>query len=145
MLKLDISDGFYCIVLAPNDIPKLGVVFPNHPNQEKLVALPLVLPMGWKNSPPVFSAATETATDMANTNLHNKTPTTFHPLESHAAALDQDPASISTDIPSSTSYLPAPTLQDSSLPSSSTPISYVDVFVDDFIAICQGENNKSHV
>jgi hypothetical protein len=145
MLKLDISDGFYRIAVAPNDIPKLGVVFPNRPHQEKLVALPLVLPMGWKNSPPVFSAATETAADIANTNLQNNISTTFHPLESHAAALDQDPASISKELPASTSYLPAPTLRDPSLPSSSTPISYVDVFVDDFIAICQGENNKSHV
>ena len=52
MLKLDISDGFYRIAVAPDDIPKLGVIFPHRPNQEHLVALPLVLPMGWKNSPP---------------------------------------------------------------------------------------------
>ena len=28
LIKVDISDGFYCIALNTNDIPKLGVVFP---------------------------------------------------------------------------------------------------------------------
>jgi len=46
LLKLDISDGFYHIDLAIDDIPKLGVVFPNWPGEEPLVAFPLVLPMG---------------------------------------------------------------------------------------------------
>ena len=50
MLKLDISDGFYRINLAPADVPKLGVVFPTVKDQPPLVALPLVLPMGWKNN-----------------------------------------------------------------------------------------------
>ena len=54
MLKLDIFDGFYRVNIAPNDVPKLGVVFPSRPGKEQLVALPLVLPMGWKNSPPLF-------------------------------------------------------------------------------------------
>ena len=45
MLKLNISDGFDRVNLAPGDIPKLGVVFPSRPGKEPLVALPLVLPM----------------------------------------------------------------------------------------------------
>ena len=51
MLKLDISDGFYQVNLAPGDIPKLGVIFPSRPGSDPQVALPLVLPMGWKNPP----------------------------------------------------------------------------------------------
>ncbi len=53
------------------DIPKLGVAFPTEPDQEKLVAFPLVLPMGWKNSPPIpiFSTAAETFVDLANQRL----------------------------------------------------------------------------
>ena len=97
MLKLDISDGFYRIAIAPNNIPKLGVIFPHRPHQEQLVALPLVLPMGWKILPPVFSAATETAADIANTILTSNHPFPLHPLESYAAIYDQDPASISTE------------------------------------------------
>lgn len=45
--KLDISDGFYRINLAIEDIPHLGVVFPVAEGEEPLVAFPLVLPMGW--------------------------------------------------------------------------------------------------
>ena len=51
-MKVDLSDGFYRVNLNIDDIPKLGVAFPTEPGQEPLIALPLVLPMGWKNSPP---------------------------------------------------------------------------------------------
>ena len=50
LMKVDMSDGFYRVGLNIDDIPKLGVVFPTQPGEEQLVALPLVLPMGWKNS-----------------------------------------------------------------------------------------------
>ena len=66
MMKLDIADRFYRVNLAIRDIPKLGVVFPTLPGQEPLVALPLVLPCGWKISPPAFSTATETAADIVS-------------------------------------------------------------------------------
>ena len=88
MLKLDISDGFYRIDLAPADIPRLGLVFPSIPHQPPLVALPLVLPMGWKNSPPVFCAATETVADVANNLITSATSLPPHRLEHHAAVFD---------------------------------------------------------
>ena len=52
MMKVDLSDGFYRVNLNIDDIPKLGVTFLTKPGEEQLVALLLVLPMGWKNSPP---------------------------------------------------------------------------------------------
>lgn len=64
LLKVDLSDGFYRIPLEPADIPGLGVAFPNSPETEKLVAFPLVLPMGWTESPPQFCTATETIVDL---------------------------------------------------------------------------------
>ncbi len=66
MIKLDISDGFYRIGLNIDDIPKLGVVFPTLPGDKPLTAFPLVLPMGWTNSPPILSTATYTVADIAN-------------------------------------------------------------------------------
>mmetsp|Transcript_6727 Transcript_6727/g.10939 ORF Transcript_6727/g.10939 Transcript_6727/m.10939 type:complete len:171 (+) Transcript_6727:1933-2445(+) len=49
--KTDLSDGFYRMCLNPDDIPKLGVIYPSRPGQkEAYVALPLVLPMGWAES-----------------------------------------------------------------------------------------------
>ena len=60
MLKCDISDGYYRLNLILEDIPKLGMVFPGSHNGQALVALPMVLPMGWTNSGPAFCTATET-------------------------------------------------------------------------------------
>ena len=158
LIKLDISDGFYRVGLSPLDIPKLGVVFPTRPGHDPKVALPLVLPMGWKNSPPVFSAVTETAADIANANLMHNTIPPPHPLESHAAKLDEITPTAApcyslqppcTSHPSTTASAPASVpvnpSRDPSLPNSPTPTSYIDVFVDDFIGICQGVRNRSRV
>jgi len=72
MLKVDLSDGFYRINLNIEDIPKLGVVFPSSDPSKKLVALSLVLPLGWKNLPPAFCTATKTAADLlANRHFQN--------------------------------------------------------------------------
>ena len=87
LLKLDISDGFYRIDLAIDDIPKLGVAFPTKPGEPKLVAFPLVLPMGWKNSPPIFSAATETIADLANQRMRRAGVPAAHPLDEAAEAV----------------------------------------------------------
>ena len=45
-LRIDLSDGFYCVSLNVNDIPKLGVVFPTNLGEEPLMVFPLVLSMG---------------------------------------------------------------------------------------------------
>jgi hypothetical protein len=205
MLKLDISDGFYRVNLAPGDIPKLGVAFPSRPGTEPLVALPLVLPMGWKNSPPLFSAATETAADIANANLRHGLALPPHPLEHHASKHDDkvstspvitttppakaavpstnsrilckssdkqslpipdtitnSPARASTKVTSSSKnasqspsachmpiqsrqHVPTPSNRDPCLPTQSLPTKYIDVFVDDFIALCQGQSSRPAV
>jgi hypothetical protein len=52
LIKVDITDGFYRIWLNAHGIPKLTVALPAFPGKEPLLALPLVLPMGWTESPP---------------------------------------------------------------------------------------------
>jgi hypothetical protein len=89
LIKIDIADGFYRIDVNPDDIPKLGVVFPAPPGVEPLVALPLVLPMGWKNSPPAFCTATETIADLANQRLLAQQLPLPHPLGMQAAQQDE--------------------------------------------------------
>ena len=167
MAKLDISDGFYRINLAPADIPRLGLVFPSLPHQPPLVALPLVLPMGWKNSPPVFCAATETAADIANSLLVSHPDLPQHRLEHHASVHDDfslaqctsrpaaspcpatpRPAPAPAPTPGLVSLpprphnlsVPVPKSRDPSLPTPSTPLSYIDVFVDDFLGLCQASS-----
>jgi hypothetical protein len=53
--KVDIADGFYRIWVKAADIQKVGVLLPAQPGQERLIRFPAVLPMGWKESPPVFT------------------------------------------------------------------------------------------
>ena len=74
VLKADVSDGFYCIGLRPEDAPKLGLILPSGEEEEPMVAIPITLPMGWKNSPPLFCMATETVADLANEALRTHQP-----------------------------------------------------------------------
>ena len=95
LMKTDASDGFYRVGLAPRDCPKLGLLFPTIPTlDEPLVAIPLVLPMGWKNSPPIFSTATETVADVANAAISSSSPASPHALAELASTLDDTLAAL---------------------------------------------------
>jgi hypothetical protein len=89
IIKLDISDGLYRIDVNPYDIPRLGIVFPTEDDQEPLIAFPLVLPMGWKNSPPAFTTATETIADLANCSLKAGLMVQPHQLDERATRFDK--------------------------------------------------------
>jgi hypothetical protein len=137
--KTDLSDGFYRICLNPDDIPKLGVIFPSRPGQtESYVALPLVLPMGWAESPPYFSAATETIADLANHRLNDESyDPGHHRLDDIAESVPVE-ASPSRPAPNASSAVPIPNARDPSLQhSTKAPLQYVDIFVDDFISAAQ--------
>ena len=61
MSKIDIADGFYRVWLQMQDNQELGVALPTSQGEPQMVAFPLALPMGWVESPPYFTALTETA------------------------------------------------------------------------------------
>ena len=84
LLKADLSDGFYSIGLRPEDAPKLGLIFPSGKEEEQMVDIPLTLPMGWKNSPPLFCTATETLADLSNKALRTHQPSKQHLLDNRA-------------------------------------------------------------
>ena len=69
ILKADVSDGFYHIGIHPEDTTKLGLIFPSGTNEKPMVSIHLTLPMGWKNSLPLFCTATEMVADIANGSL----------------------------------------------------------------------------
>ncbi|KAL3809642.1 hypothetical protein ACHAXA_003728, partial [Cyclostephanos tholiformis] len=132
LIKLDISDGFYRIALAVNDIPKLGVAFPTPTGDDPLVAFPLVLPMGWKNSPPIFSTATETIADLTNTRLRTITLPPPHHLDNLAEHITSQPP-----FPPLPSVNRSTAPRDPSLPAPATPLAYADVYVDNFVGAAQ--------
>ena len=72
MAKIDAADGFYRVWVRLDDVPKLGVAVPTTPGSPPLIAFPLALPMGWVESPPYFTAATETICDLANAALASR-------------------------------------------------------------------------
>jgi hypothetical protein len=134
--KIDISDGFYRIWVNANDVPKLGVVVPTLPGQPKIIGSPLVLPMGWMQSPPLFTAATETVADLANQELLASAPAGPHRLDtvSESQGAVPDLASLA---PAVSPTLPVP---DKALPRGhlSPPVKSWEVYVDDFIGMVQG-------
>ena len=145
MLKADFSDGFYRIDLRPEDAPKLGLVFPGmheavDGTTDYLVATPLTLPMGWKNSPPVFCTATETMVDLANARLQANTPARPHKLDDRAEAVVLEPAPPKDEAAHPIPRNPYLGRRNAQL------LQYVDVFVDDFLGLVQGPRHcRRHV
>ena len=90
-LKLDISNGFYRVLLMMSGIIKLGVLLPPIPGLPPLVAFLLTLPMGWTDAPPFFCEFTETACDLTNHDLKQNIRYPPHPLEDQAAIGDFKP------------------------------------------------------
>ena len=141
LIKVDLADGFYRVWLSPTDVVKLAVAFPSLPGEPPLIALPLTLPMGWTNSPPFFSTATETVADIANRRLlrpHLHEP--LHRLEGIANSPPQDRAPLLAADPTCSRDLP--TARDPNLGSSRRRrLHAVEIYVDDFIAAAQGNHN----
>jgi hypothetical protein len=133
--KIDIADGFFRIGINANDTPKLGIMFPGN-DGEQLVGFPLVLTMGWMQSPPLFTAATETVADLANQKLHDQARCGPRRLdvvgESHPSPIPL-PALVAAG-PEPRPLPPRP--QPSGRPS--PPVKSWDVYVDDFIGMVQG-------
>ncbi len=78
MGKYDLSDGFHCLQLTTKSAAALMVMPPQWEGEEQLVAMPLVLPMGWTQSPPLFLAATETIANLVNAKLAENTQLPVH-------------------------------------------------------------------
>ena len=115
--------------MRPSDAAKLGLVFTSKAGEEDLVTILLTLPMGWKNSPPIFFTETETVADLANEALRAHAPTLPHKLDNCAEAVWVERA-------------PSLRKQLGTLPrdpylgrKNSQLLQYVDVFVDDFLGL----------
>jgi hypothetical protein len=132
LFKLDIADGFYRVWVRPEDVPKLAVTFPVNKGEQPMLAFPLALPMGWVESPPHFCVVTETITDLAN---HRITSGNLSQLEQHRLDTYADTYTVDAEEPEwwdSGNTMTQP-----------PPIAQIDVYVDDFIGLAQG--NRPHL
>jgi hypothetical protein len=157
--KLDISDGFYWIALSTLGSQRLGVLLPQFPGLPPLVAFPLVLPMGWTDSPSLFCAFTESICDLANEEIRKNVRYPEHPLEGLAGATDFEDCmsaapelvAVLEDVPEDVTETPViDKIRDphrtGSIPRThlpklrNKPTAYLDVFVDNFCS--EGQDSK---
>jgi hypothetical protein len=68
LAKTDIADGFWRLVVSKEDAWNFTYVLPSASSTTSIDDVELVVPtalqMGWRESPPFFCAATETARDV---------------------------------------------------------------------------------
>mmetsp|Transcript_905 Transcript_905/g.1359 ORF Transcript_905/g.1359 Transcript_905/m.1359 type:complete len:413 (+) Transcript_905:2296-3534(+) len=88
MIKVDISDGYYRIPITPSGALNLAVALPS-PRRRPLLAIPTVLPVGWRDSAPYFCMATESVADYTNVQSPAKCPPVPHFQESSPGACDK--------------------------------------------------------
>jgi hypothetical protein len=142
--KIDISDGFYRIGLQASDIPRLGVILPQTGIQSH-VAFPLALPMGWVESPPYFTAATETACDLTNQTIaQDWGMPPPHRLE-HLAHTPPDDAHSSPAAPGGPPIVPVGVANVGRTMQRRTPVIAADVYVDDFILMAQTRRHQQRL
>jgi hypothetical protein len=124
--KVDITDAFMRIQLYVLHIPMLGALLPSYPGETPLVAFPMILPMGWVESPHLFVPLLRPSLTQKPSLLHRLE----HLIDSHPTPIltIQDKIGVSTS-------LPAPTV--CSCGPFQAPLNVVKVYMDDFILLSQ--------
>ena len=135
--KVDISDAFMRVWIQLHSIPILGAIIPSLDGEEPMVGFPMILPMGWIDSPPFLCAVTEMIADLTNAWLaHGDIDQGVHHLDTLAdskpASVDPIPAAAVTTPPG---VLPSPLV--CSRGPLQAPLQTVDVYMDDFITLTQ--------
>lgn len=157
--KQDLKDGFYKLALNPSECLRLAALLPKFPDEPQLVAVPLACTMGWVESPPSFCVMSETVCDVTNRRIQaDPLGGKPHRLSTLAEAMDDDfgfkgPAPREPDdheanlalskIPGVTPLAPEPEHQ--APPSNrplNRPVSYTDVFMDDYLQLAQGSRRR---
>ena len=83
--KLDVKDGYWHMVIAPEDEWNFAYILPKlAPNELTQLVIPSCLQMGWCQSASYFCAASETAHDVSDT-LTKQPPGSLpaHPLKDY--------------------------------------------------------------
>jgi hypothetical protein len=132
--KTDVADAFMRIWLDAATIPILGAILPAFQREEPLIAFPMILPMGWVESPQYLCSVTETIADLTNDRLAAyDLATKPHRLDALADSTPLPPAL--PLLPTQQHSLPPPIV--ASRGPLQKPLNQVDVFMDDFILFSQ--------
>ena len=98
--KLDISDGFWRLVVRRKDSFNFAYVLPQPPGQPIRIVVPSAVQMGWTESPSYFCAVTESARDITQHLIDNNISLPAHPIE-QMMTIPHVPAKARTTKPSS--------------------------------------------
>jgi hypothetical protein len=123
--KIDIKDGYWRMRVCNEGKWNFTYTLPPlSPTHELILVICLALAMGWLDSPPFFCAVTETARDIMHEYeaIPDLPP---HPLEHHMLTLTHKDLQL---------------LEQTPLPPTPTPPSLKEVYMDDFIALCQARH-----
>jgi hypothetical protein len=81
--KIDLSDGFWRMIVDEDQKWNLCYVMPDPPGAPIRIVVPSALQMGWAKSPPYFCAATQAGRDVAQHLVDGAFQLPPHPLESY--------------------------------------------------------------
>ena len=136
LMKNDLSDAFFVIMLALGGIAKLGSILPKlEHHAQQVVAFHAGLPMGWTQSPPWLAAVTETIADVANQRTQQHWDPPPHRLEE----LADTPAEGRPTLDALQDSRPGSSLPQRFVPPPAPPLGVWEVHMDDFIAAAQGD------
>ena len=96
--KLDISDGFWQLVIDSRDCYNFAYVLPQPAGEPLRLVIPAALQMGWIESPGLFCAVTESARDLTQHFVDSTVPLPPDPVEDIIRILDV-PRRARTDTP----------------------------------------------
>ena len=120
--KLDISDGFWRLVVRKEDSFNFAFVLPQLPGQPTRIVVPSAVQMGWVESPSYFCAVTETARDITQHLINTNASLPAHPIE-NSMTIPTVPLRAQTDEPDSS----------------------IQVYVDDFVNATTQSTDETYV
>ena len=129
--KYDVSDGYWRMVVAAGEEYNFAYVLPQPEGEPLKLVIPSSIQMGWKESPGYFCSASETARDVVaelagfNGTMHDLP---LHKLEKLIKR--PEPQAARTGVESD---------------SGAVPWAAIEVFVDDFMAMCQDVPRIEHL
>jgi hypothetical protein len=79
--KLDISDGFWRLIVQLADSFNFAYVLPQPDGEPIRIVVPSAVQMGWVESPPLFCTVTESARGLTQHLVEHQVPLPHHKLE----------------------------------------------------------------